>query len=127
MSIQRPAHLAHRQSRGRAFGEDATLLTTTTTVNSFGEPVQTEATTPITCATAPPSTKEDPRIRQLIEGGIALSALRMFWTVETPRSVADDSAGDIIVYPPGGERFRVHSVAPWGRGSECVGVRIEGQ
>ena len=125
MSLQRPAHLAHRQSRGRAFGEDATLLTTTTTVNSFGEPVQAEATTPITCATAPPSTKEDPRIRLLIEGGIALSAMRLFWTVETPRPVADDSVGDIIVFD--GERFRVHSVAPWGRGSECVGVRIEGQ
>ena len=125
MSIQRPTHLVQRQSVGMAFGEDATLITVLTGVNDFGEPTSTETSAPITCATAPPSTKDDPRVRKLMEGGVAFEALRLFWTVETPRPVADDSAGDIIVF--GGERFRVHSVAPWGRGSECVGVRIEGQ
>ena len=127
MSRQRPAHLAHRQAIGRAFGEKATLITVTTTCNDFGEPVHAESPAPITCATAPVSTKDDARVRQLMEGGIALESLRLFWTVETPRPVADDSVGDIIVYPRGGERWRVHSVAPWGRFSECVGVRIEGQ
>ena len=127
MSIQRPAHLAHRQSIGRAFGELATLITVTTTCNDFGEPEHAEAPAPITCATAPPTTRDNPRVRQLLEGGVALEAMRMFWTVEQPRSVADDSVGDIIVFPVGGERWRVHSVGPWGRGSECVGVRIEGQ
>ena len=125
--IQRPAHLAHRQSIGRAFGEQATLNTITTTCNEFGEPVQAESPAPITCATAPPTTRDNPRVRQLIEGGVALEAMRMFWLVPTPRSVADDSVGDIIVYPRGGERWRVHSVAPWGRFSECIAVRIEGQ
>ena len=125
MSIQRPAHIVNRQSRGRAFGESATLVTVTTGVNDFGEPVQIETLAAITCATAPPSTKDDSRVRQLMEGGIALSAMRMFWTVEQPRPVADDSAGDIIVF--NGERFRVHSVAPWGGFSECIGVRQEGQ
>ena len=124
MSIQRPAHLAHRQIEGRAFGEDATLITVTTTTNSFGEPVQAESSEAITCATAPPSAG-DPRIRVLQEAGVALEAMRMFWTVETPRAVADDSVGDIIVFD--GERFRVHEVQPWGRFSESLGVRIEGQ
>ena len=113
VSLQRPTHLTNRQIRGRAFGEAATLVTVTTTVNDFGEPVQAEVEAAITCATAPPPGVNDSRIRQLQEAGIALSAMRMFWTVEQPRPVANDSAGDIIVY--GGERFRVHSVAPWGR------------
>ena len=59
--------------------------------------------------------------------GIALEAMRMFWTVETPRPVADDSAGDIIVWPVDGERFRVRAVGPWGGFSAVVGVRQEGQ
>ena len=125
MSIQRPTHLTNRQIRGRMFGEPATLLTVTTSVNDFGESADSEAPAPITCATAPPPGKEDARVRQLIEGGVALEAMRLFWTVETPRSVADDSAGDIIVFE--GERFRVRSVAPWGGFSESVGVRLEGQ
>ena len=125
MSIQRPTHLVQRQAIGRAFGESAQLVTVTTSVNDFGEPTTTETSAAITCATAPPPGKDDARVRQLMEGGIALEAMRLFWTVETPRSVADDSAGDIIVFE--GERFRVHSVAPWGGFSESVGVRQEGQ
>ena len=125
MAIQRPAHLTARQIRGRMFGESATLITVITSTNAFGEPAQADVSAPITCATAPPSGKDDPRVRQLIEGGIALEAMRLFWTVETPRSVAADSAGDIIVYA--GERWRVRSVAPWGGFSEVVGVRQEGQ
>ena len=109
-------------------GETATLITVHTRNNDFGEPVQAEVPAPLTCATAPPSGQgENPRIRQLMEAGVALEAMRVFWTVETPRPVADDSEGDIIVWPVGGDRFRVHSVAPWGRLSECIGVRIEGQ
>ena len=127
MAIQRPQHLVRRQAIGRAFGEDATLITVTTAPNDFGESADSESPAPITCATAPAPGKDDARVRQLMEAGIALEAMRLFWTVETPRSVADDSAGDIIVYPVGGERFRVHSVAPWGGFSECVGVRQEGQ
>ena len=127
MALQRPEHLAHRQVVGRAFGEDATIVTVTTTVNDFGEPIQAEATQAITCATAPPSAG-DPRIRALFEGGVALEAMRLFWMVDTPRAAVDGengSAGDIIVFAR--ERFRVHSVAPWGRFYEVLGVRIEGQ
>ena len=126
--IQRPQHLVRRQVQGRMFGEDATLVTVTTTVNKFGEPSSTETTAAITCATAPPSAG-DPRVRQLAEGGIALEAMRQFWMAEEPRPVADEeSAGDIIVWPRvNGERFRVHSVEPWGGFSAVIGVRIEGQ
>ena len=128
MSIQRPLHLTRRQIRGRMFGESATLITVTTTFNAFGEPVQAESPAPLTCATAPASEGgAGGRVRELMEGGIALEAMRVFWTVETPRPVADDSAGDIIVFPVDGERWRVHAVEPWGGFSECVGVRQEGQ
>ena len=126
--ITRPAHLTDRQPRGRMFGESATLVTITTMANDFGEPTSTEVQAAITCATAPPATVGDPRVRQIMEAGIALEAIRYFWMVEQPRSVSDDSAGDIIVYPAtDGERWRVHSVAPWGGFSEVVAVRQEGQ
>ena len=89
MSIQRPVHLTNRQPRGRMFGEAATLITVHTRNNDFGEPVQAEVPAPITCATAPPSGQgQNPRVRQLAEAGVALEAMRMFWTVETPRPVA---------------------------------------
>lgn len=125
MSIQRPQHLVRRQVRGRMFGESAQLVTVRTTVNQFGEPSSTETTAAITCATAPPSAG-DPRVRMIAEGGIALEAMRLFWMAEQPRPVADEeSVGDIIVYS--GERFRVHSVEPWGGFNSIVAVRIEGQ
>ena len=128
MSIQRPAHLTRRQIRGRMFGEEATLITVITTTNAFGEPVCVETPAPLTCSTAPASEGgAGGRVRELMEGGIALSAMRVFWTVETPRSVADNSGGDIIVFPVDGDRWRVHAVEPWGGFSEVVGVRIEGQ
>ena len=130
MSIQRPQHLVRRQVQGRMFGEDATLVTVGTTVNDFGEPSSTETTADITCATAPASGQiGDGRIRELAESGIALEAMRLFWVAEEPRPVADEeSAGDIIVWPRvNGERFRVHSVEPWGGFSAVIGVREEGQ
>ena len=128
MSIQRPQHLVRRQVRGRTFGEDASLVTVGTTVNQFGEPASTETAADITCATAPAS-GNDARVRQLAEGGIALSAMRQFWMAEEPRPVEDEeSEGDIIVWPRvNGERFRVRSVEPWGGFSAVVAVRIEGQ
>ena len=126
--IQRPQHLVRRQVRGRMFGEDATLVTVGTSVNDFGEPSSTETAADIGCATAP-ARKDDARVRRIAEGGIALEAMREFWLSETPRSVADEeSAGDIIVWPRvNGERFRVHSVEPWGGFSAVIGVREEGQ
>ena len=102
-------------------------MTVTTSTNEFGEPTSAELAVSITCATAPPSQRDDKRVRELQESGVALEAIRMFWTVQTPRPVGDDSVGDIIVYPVGGERWRVRSVADWGGFSECVCVRVEGQ
>ena len=126
--IQRPQHLVRRQVQGRMFGEDASLVTVGTSVNNFGEPSSTETTADITCATAPAS-GDDARVRQIAEGGIALEAMRQFWMAEEPRPVEDEeSAGDIIVWPRvNGERFRVHSVEPWGGFSAVIGVREEGQ
>ena len=124
--ITRPAHLTARQIRGRMFGTPAALVTVTTTVNDFGEASDSEASVDITCATAPP-TMQDARVRELQESGVALEAMRQFWTVETPRPVADDSQGDIIVYPRNGERWRVRAVGDWGGFSDSIAVRIEGQ
>lgn len=133
MSIQRPRHLVRRQPTGRAFGEDATLITVRTEVNEFGEPYSTETETAITCATAPASSG-DARVRELAEGGVELSSMRMFWLPETPRPVVyedtdvDGSVGDIIVWPRvDGERYRVRVVANWGGFVETITVRIETQ
>ena len=126
MATQRPQHLTRRQVQGRAFGQAATLLTVTTTVNQFGEPGSTETQQDILCDTSPPS-RGDSEVRLLAEGGIAFGSMRKFHLVEDVRPVgySADTEGDIIAYE--GERFRVHSVERWGGFNAVLGVRIEGQ
>ena len=123
---ERPAHLQRRQITGEAFGEPATLLRTTGSVNEHGEYTEAEAPPEaITCATAPGTTLSEVRARQLTESGVQLDAARLFWSAERLDPVTNDAGGDIIVYK--GERFRVHSSQPWGDFWEAVGVRQEGQ
>lgn len=123
---QRPAHLRRRQVNGQAFGEAATLIRTQ---GAFQNGVWTEAETPqdISCATAPMS-GTDARAAELTEGGVQLSAVRLFWLSErvVPASDNPPSAGDLIVYKA--ERFRVRGVAPWEDDFfEAVGVRQDDQ
>ena len=130
MSIQRPQHLVRRQVQGRMFGEAAQLVTVRTEVNQFGEASSTETMVDVTLATAPVSAG-DARVRQLAEGGVELSSMRMFWLAETPRPVVYEdvnvagSVGDVIVYS--GERYRVRVVANWGGYVEVIAVRLEDQ
>ena len=98
--LERPLHLTRRQITGRMFSEDARIVTVTTEVNEFGEPTHTESEEAIKCATAPP-TGNEPRVRELIEGGVLLEAMRNFWTVQDLRPVQygnTGTAGDIIEF-----------------------------
>ena len=122
--LQRPSHLVSRQIQGRAFSEAVSLIRTTGTRNEFGEYSETETGTDTLCATAP-VTSTDPRARMLMEGGVQLDAMRIFWMVETPDSVDDDSAGDILLYES--ERWRVEQVQRWGGFVEVLAVRQEVQ
>ena len=109
------------------FSEDARIVTVTTEVNEFGEPTHTESEEAIKCATAPP-TGNEPRVRELIEGGVLLEAMRNFWTVQDLRPVQygnTGTAGDIIEYQ--NERWRVTETQRWGGFSESLCVRIEKQ
>ena len=127
MARQRPTHLVERQARGNAFGEAATLVRITGVRDEHGEWAATETETAITCATAPAST-EDARVRELMEGGVQLDEIRLFWTVETVTVQSDGAApsqGDAIAFA--GERYRAHSTKRWRGFSETVGVRIEAQ
>ena len=125
MSLARPSHLVHRQVSGRAFGEEAQLLRVTGQRNDYWEYQESTNQVDIMCATAPP-TAGDPRVRVLMEGGVQLEAMRMFWTAENLEPVQEDGgAGDIVIYA--GERWRIRSTQRWGGFSESIGVRQEGQ
>ena len=125
MSLGRPTHLDERQMRGRAFSEPLTIQHTQAEFNVYGEDTESvEAESVTLCATAPP-TAQDARVRQLMEGGVQLNAMRFFWTVETVHPVGDHGPGDILIFE--GERWRVHSTQRWGAFSESIGVRQEGQ
>ena len=115
------------KSPATAFGEAAALVRVTGSRDANGEWSETETSTAITCATAPASPAHA-RVREIIEGGVQLDAIRMFWLAEDV-TVQDDSAaqsaGDIIVYA--GERYRARATQRWRRYSEAIGVRIEAQ
>ena len=125
MSLKRPAHLAARQIRGRAFSEPITILRTEGEFNVYGEYHESTTSIVTKCATAP-VTSTDARVRVLAEGGIALEAMRYFWTVEDVESVKEgESPGDIIEFV--GEMWRVKDTQRWGSFSESLAVRIENQ
>ena len=125
MSLQRPDHLQTRPFLKHRFGEDAQLISVTTTLNDFGETSTSETTIDICCATAPPS-NGDPRVRRITEGGVPLEALRLFWMEEEPRAAGrDETAGDIIVF--NSERWRVTEVQRWGGFNEVLATRLENQ
>ena len=127
--LERPPHLAQRQFRGRAFGDSAQLVRTAGTAEDDGTWTETEETPiDITCATAPVNGNgNDARVRQLMEGGVALEAIRTFWTVETITPAEDErSLGDLFVYD--GQRWRARGCQPWkDRFTETLAVRQEGQ
>ena len=126
MSLQRPTHLDVRQIRGRAFSEPLTIQHTQAEFNVYGEPSESvEAESVTLCATAPPTGREDARVRVIMEGGVQLDAIRIFWTVETLHSVGDHGPGDILIFE--GERWRVHGTQRWQGFSESIAVRQEGQ
>ena len=107
--------------------EPAVMVRSEATKNRIGELSVTETETEITCATHPPSSG-DPRVREIMEGGIKLEAMRSFWTVEDLDPVRygpGGSAGAVIVYE--GERWRVSGTKRWYGFSEHLCVRIEDQ
>lgn len=125
MSLQRPDHLTARQMQGRAFSEAISIIRTAGDYNAYGEFEETETPSPSLCATAP-STGQRPQERRLMEGGVALSDMRIFWTVEALDPLVEgQSAGDLVEF--GGERFRIRASDNWGGFSESIGVRQEGQ
>ena len=134
MSLARPPHLVSRQMGGRAFSEPLVILRTSGARDKTGEWTETETREETTCATAPAGTSGSSggRVRQLMEGGVRLDAMRDFWTVEDLRPAVEEasdgtggSAGDIVVFE--GERYRIDSTARWGGFSESLGIRQEGQ
>ena len=122
MSIKRPAHLTRRQIAGRAFSEGVVLIRLTGGGrNKFGEWQATETPADTVCATAPAS-GDDARVRELMEDGVHLEAMRIFWTVEALNpAVEGSSPGDILVFES--ERWRVRSTKRWGGFSESLAVR----
>ena len=126
MRLKRPAHLAARQIRGRAFSEPITILRTEGEYNVYGEYHESTTSVPAKCATAPVTNLSDSRVRILAEEGITLSAMRHFWTVEDLEPVKEgQSAGDIVEFV--GEQWRVRVTQRWGGFSESLAVRIENQ
>ena len=100
MSLKRPTHLDERQMRGRAFSEPLTILHIEAEWNVYGEAqTSVEKRTETLCATAPPTGREDARVRVVTEGGVQLDAIRIFWTVETLHPVGDHGSGDILIFP----------------------------
>ena len=125
MALRRPTHLVQRQIRGRAFSEEIFLVREVGHRNSFGEHVSETTRTHTLCATAP-ATKDDARVRELLEGAVALNDTRLFWTVETLDPVVPGGgSGDIIEWQ--GDRFRAHSSSRWGGFSETIAVREDVQ
>lgn len=126
--LARPRHLVHRQIVGRQFSEEATVLRIAGSRDDHGEYSETETSTDILCATAPVNTVNNARVRMLMEGGVQLDSMRLFWTVEDLDPVVEGGgAGDIVVYPRAGVRWRVHDTKRWDEFSESVVVRIEAQ
>ena len=130
MSLQRPTHLDVRQIRGRAFSEPLTIQYIVAAIGHYGGAVETVAREEETfCATAPASA-QDARAREIMEGGIQLNAMRIFWTAEEVDPVSDTGPGDILIYPVDpvlGERWRVSVTQRWGTFSASIGVRQEVQ
>ena len=112
---------------GQAFGENATRLSFSGGArNTSGEWVdgapREEA---IRCASAPMTTQDEARLRELGVDGITLAGGRRFWTTTTLVSVDGESAGDLIVYDS--ERWRVVSVQRWEGFVEAYAQRQEPQ
>ena len=125
MSLKRPRHLTRRQSRGRAFNEPLTIIYIRGTRNDYGEYAETRNEVRTYGATAPAS-RQDALVRTLLEGGIQLDALRLFWTAEDVDPVREGQGpGDIIVYE--GTMYRVQNTQRWGGFSETMATREEGQ
>ena len=119
MSLKRPPHLIKRTIQGRAFSEILTIIRVVGERDRYGEYHEVETATETLCATAPMDSR-DPRAREITEGGILLSAIRRFWTIEILPTVSEgNSAGDIVEYL--GERWRVSESQRWGDFSESVG------
>ena len=124
--LRRPTHLSQRQVRGRAFSERVTIQHIIGEWNVYGQYSTATRETKTLCATAPPTTASDARVREITEGGILLEAIRFVWTVEELHSVSyDEGPGDIVIYQ--GEKWRVQNTQRWGGFSESVVVRIEDQ
>ena len=124
VAIARPAHLTRRQVTGRAFGETATLIRTSGSRDQTGVYTETETREDLDCATAPAS-EFSSRVRAIMEGGIQLDAIRMFWHETDLHPASDGASGDLIEYA--GDRYRVRSTQRWGGFSQSLGVRQEGQ
>lgn len=128
--IDRPAHLAARPVTGRLHNQPLTIITPTTTRDSTGRGTVTEAQRTTSGATAPPSQRAA-RVRELMEGGVQLNAMRHFWVtvpvnpVLDPHGETPGSPGDLILWD--GQRWRVDSAQDWGRFTQVLAVREEGQ
>lgn len=124
--LRRPVHIQQRSIRGRTFSERVTIIRTIGEFNVYGEYHESTMETETLCATATPITLANPaRLRVITEGGLVLSASRVFWTIETLEPVSDSSAGDILLYM--GERWRVRETNRWFGFNESVAERQEGQ
>ena len=126
MSLRRPRHLVRRQIRGRAFSEPINLYRVDGERNNRGQLVETVGPAiPTKCATAPAS-GSDARVRELMEGGVDLGAMRNFWTVEDVNPAEEGGGrGDIIEFL--NERYRVQSTQRWGGFSESLCILAEEQ
>lgn len=134
MGHQRESHFDAR-TVADTWAEAAVIVRTGGDIDDNGYWVETETRSDVMLTTAPPP-REDSRVRQLIEGGVLLEALRLFWTIDEVSPATDitadedgdiegGSAGDIIEW--GGERWRVQMTDRWDGMSETMAVRIEGQ
>ena len=120
--LDRPDHLDTRQVSGRTFSEEIQLYRSTGTRNEHGEWTDSETSEEIKASVAPPNAG-DSRVRELMQGGVDLSDMRLFWTATELQPQTDNSAGDVLLYK--NERFRVMKVSSWGTFTEALAVRQE--
>ena len=83
MSLQRPRHLAARSIRGSGYSEQVKLIRVVDQCDEWGRPQADQETTTDSLAATYPPIRRDPRVREVLDKGVRLSALRMFCTVET--------------------------------------------